>query len=169
MDGDGPGLLRGRYGTVPEAHSAGEPVIFFPIRYWDRWEERADAPELSYFGLELAQPAAFWKSFFWQDEEPGLDGVRLGVLMRSDADVPWDADPEETAGLDLFYSGSQNEIANPIGVQSNSVEWRVFIEYDQGAFDIERGLGHGWRATPRLTGFMVNYVGPSMTLRSVER
>ena len=31
------GLFRGRYGTAPNAHPAGAPVIWFPHRYWDRF------------------------------------------------------------------------------------------------------------------------------------
>ena len=169
MDRDGPGLFRGRYGTEPQAHQAGELVILFPMRYWDRWEERADAPELSYFGLELSQPAAFWRTFFWQDEDPGLEGVQLGILMRSDPEVPWDSDPELTEGLELFYTSMLDGGPLPIGVQSDRLQWRAFVEYGRGAFDVELGLAHGWRTTPRLTGLLVNYLGPSMTLRSVDR
>ncbi len=169
MDRNGPGLFRGRFGTFPETHTAGAPVILFPARYWDRWTERADAPELSYFGFELSQPAAFWREFFYEDEQPGLNGVQMGVLMRSDPSVPWDADPDETPGLEVFYRSEIAGGALPIGVQSDTVQWRVFVDYSQGAFDLQQGLGHGWRATPRLRGLATTYVAPSMSLRSVEK
>jgi hypothetical protein len=169
MDEKGGGLFRGRFGTQPEVHQAGEPVILFPFRYWDRWAPRADGPELAYFGLELDQPAAFWRSFFWQEEEAAHPGVRLGVLMRSDPRVPWDADPEQTEGLALFYRSEEGTTTKPILTQSDSVEWRFFIEYSSGAFDADTGAGHAWRATPLLQNVLVEYLGPSMTLRSVER
>jgi len=139
------------------------------MRYWDRWSERADGPELSYFAFELSQPAAFWREFQYLDESPGLEGVRVGVLMRTDSDVPWDADPDTTEGLSLFYSDESSGSPLPIGVQSDRIEWRVFIDYVQGAFDLELGMRHGWRSTPRLRSFFASYVAPSMTLRSVDR
>ncbi len=54
-------------------------------------------------------------------------------------------------------------------MQSDTVQWRVFVDYSQGAFDLQQGLGHGWRATPRLRGLATTYVAPSMSLRSVEK
>ena len=47
QDGRGSGLFRGRYGTLPQTHGGGAPVILFPFRYWDRWAHQADAPELA--------------------------------------------------------------------------------------------------------------------------
>ena len=169
MDGKAGGLFRGRYGTVPEAHQAGAPVILFPFRYWDRWAPRADGPELAYFGFELDQPAAFWRSFSWQEFEANQPGVRIGVLTRSDPKAPWDADPELTEGLDLFYRSEEGTTTKPILAQSDRVEWRFFVEYLNGAFDADTGQGHGWRATPAIDNVLVEYLGPSMTLRSVTR
>ncbi|MFT7484295.1 MAG: hypothetical protein ACI9F9_000135 [Candidatus Paceibacteria bacterium] len=168
MDGRGDGIFRGRYGTIPESHSAGEPVILFPMRYWDRWADQVDGPELAYFGIEINQPAAFWKQFSWSEQGVGLSGVGLGILMRTDRDVPWDADPDATDGLELFHSG-EGDVETWIGHQSPGVEWRVFVEYTAGAFDAETGMGHAWRTSPRLDNFIVDYLGPAMTLRSVER
>lgn len=166
-------MFRGRFGTEPSDHAAGTPVIFFPMRYWDRWAPMADGPELSYFGLELSQPAAFWRSFSWQEEGVGHPGVRLGVLVRSDRSIPWDSDPETTDGLDVFYRGEDDTSGNIIGTQSDGVEWRVFAEYSPEAFGVwgqeSWGKGHGWRVTPRMTNFLVDYLGPAMTLRSIDR
>ncbi len=167
MDERGGGIFRGRFGTTPEAHSAGEPVILFPFRYWDRWEANADGPELAYFGLEMNQPSAFWRSFSFEDESVGVPGSRMGVLMRTDKDVPWDADPETTKGLELFFQGDLQ--TNWIGHQAHGVEWRVFVDYEVGAFDEVTGSGHGWRTSPRLKNFIVDYMGPASTLRSVDR
>jgi len=169
-DQRGGGVFRGRYGSVGGAHSAGEPVILFPMRYWDRWEAQADGPELSYFGIEVSQPSTFWKSFAWEEEAVGLGGVDLGILMRSDPDVPWDADPELTDGLDVFYqSQDSGEIQKWIGTQTDRIEWRVFVEYTNGAFDPDTGFGHAWRTTPRLRSLLVDYIGPNVTLRRIDR
>jgi hypothetical protein len=40
----GDGLFRGRFGTGPARHPAGTPVLYFPFRYWDRWQERSEDP-----------------------------------------------------------------------------------------------------------------------------
>ncbi|HIG11140.1 MAG TPA: hypothetical protein EYG30_06770 [Planctomycetes bacterium] len=169
MDNKAAGIFRGRYGSQPAVHGAGEPVILFPARYWDRWSERADGPELSYFRFGLSQPAAFWQEFYFEDEQVGLAGVRLGVLMRSDPVAAWDADPDETEGLDLFYAGSMRDGALPIGRQSDRIEWRVFVDYGDGAFDFDHGLAHGWRTAPRLRAFAASFVAPALTLSSVGR
>ncbi|MFT7667363.1 MAG: hypothetical protein ACI8X5_000042 [Planctomycetota bacterium] len=173
MDERGSGIFRGRYGTQPESHAAGTPAIFFPMRYWDRWEPQVDGPELSYFGFELSQPAAFWRGFSWTEEAPVHPGIRLGVLMRTDESIPWDSDPEITDGLELFYENGRDTNMTPISAQSDRVQWRVFAEYTQEAFGIfgqqSWGRGHGWRTTPGLTSFLVEYLGPAMTLRSVDR
>lgn len=169
MDQKGRGIFRGRYGTAPAAHQAGEPVILFPFRYWDRWAAQVDGPELSYFGVEIDQPAAFWRSFFWQEQEAAHPGVRMGVLMRSDPGVAWDADPELTPGLELFYRSEEGTTSKPILTQTDRVEWRFFIEYQSGAFDVDTAAGHAWRATPLLRNVLVEYLGPSMTLRSAAR
>ncbi|HKX45780.1 MAG TPA: hypothetical protein VJP77_03695, partial [Planctomycetota bacterium] len=88
MDAGGPGLFRGRYGSNELAHPAGTAVIWFPFRYWDRWEPAADAPELHYFGFHLAQPDAYVRRAFFAVEETALGGARTGVLQRASPDVP---------------------------------------------------------------------------------
>ena len=169
MDQEGSGLFRGRFGTAATGHVAGTPVILFPFRYWDRWTERADAPELHYFGLSLSQPNAFWRSVFWDVEEPGVAGPQLGVLQRTRADVPWDTDPSESRYLNLLWDGMPEGEGNGIGVQSDRIEWRVFVRYEPGAFDPLDGMAHGWKAAPRLRLFGAEYMAPGMVLRRVER
>jgi len=165
----GDGIFRGRYGTTPGAHGAGQPVILFPFRYWDRWADRADAPELSCFDFELEQPAAWWRSFFWIDEEPAHGAVDVGMLVRTDAGVPWDEEPDRVAGLTLVRRGLEDGQPIAIGAQADRVEWRAFVEYRSGAFDYRTGLSHAWKTTPRLRQFGAFYLGPGMTLRSVLR
>jgi len=169
MDGRGSGIFRGRYGTTPAAHGFGEPVILFPIRYWDRWADRADAPEMSYFEFELNQPAAYWTGMFFDDESSAMPGAEMYVLQRTDPNVPWDADPESTDGLDLIRVGTQEGRDVPIGVQSDLIQWRVFVNYPAGAFDPITGASHSWRTTPRLRRIGAFYYAPCFQLRSVER
>ena len=166
-DAQGEGLFRGRFGTTPAAHSAGEAVILFPFRYWDRWAPRADASELAYFGFSHAQPAAFWNTFFFQTED--TDAARIGVLARTDPDVPWDADPETGRGLSLHWSGDDEGKPWSLGRQSDRADWRVFVIWSPGAFDVRTGMPHGWRQTPRLKLLGASYFAPSLTLRSVQR
>ncbi len=167
QDGRGEGLFRGRFGTTPATHASGDAVILFPVRYPDRWARRADAPELSYFGFGLDQPAAFWSSVFFAKQE--VEGSRIGVLLRPDPSTPWDADPDTDPHLAVLWEGNQNGKPVPVGHQSDRLTARVFVEYLAGAFDARSGLQHGWRQTPRLTTFSAFYLAPNVTLRSVER
>ena len=168
-DGRGRGLFRGRFGTEPAAHTVGTPVILFPFRYWDRWEPLADDPELSYFEFDVDQPDAFWRSVFWVDEDPPVSGTTLGVLQRLDPRVPWDAEPDRTKGLDLLLRGGVDRGGNPIGAQADRPQWRVFVRYDQDAFDPQNGRLHGWKTTPKLSLFGTEYLGPGRVLRRVDR
>lgn len=169
MDAEGDGVFRGRFGTAATTHLAGEPVILFPFRYWDRWADRADCPELSYFGLEVDQPSAWWRSVYWEAEASGFDGATVGVLQRTDPDVPWDADPDENPGLTLMWAGSKDGGEVPIGVQSDRIEWRTFVRYNPGAFDLETGISHGWKETPRLRRLGVTFLAPTRVLGSFDR
>ena len=168
MNAKGPGLFRGRYGTSPQRFDPGTPVILFPVRYWDRWAENADGPELHYYQFTVDQPDAYWKHVFWADEEAGHPGVELGVLARFDPEAPWDADPTRHKDLDLYWRGSSDGEPNPLGFQSDRTEFRTFVRYLPGAFNEER-TAHGWKTTPRLTLFAVEYMGPGLTLRRVTR
>ena len=166
-DGKGGGLFRGRYGTTPAAHTQGTVVILFPFRYWDRWQARADAPELAYFTLSVDQPSAWWDSFFFDTED--ADSARIGVLARFDPEAPWDGEPDEDPRLRLLWRGDAEGKAIPIGRQSDRVDWRVFVKYDGGAFDPATGLAHGWKQTPTLKRLAAFYFAPPTVLSSVER
>ena len=156
---NGGGLFRGRFGTRPNGHSAGSPVIAFPFRFWDRWTLGADAPELSFFGFEASEPDAYWRSVFWSaDYERG--GAYIGCLLRTDPSVPWDADPATTRGLYLFEGGAIDAGGNPLGFQSGRVEARLFTRYREGSFDFLDGLSHGWKQGPRVRAFGFEYLAP---------
>ena len=163
----GEGLFRGRFGTAPDSHPAGSAAVLFPFRYWDRWATRADAPELGFCGGSIDQPDAYWSSFFFSEEE--VEGCELGVLVRLDPRVPWDADPEKEPRLRELGSGDENGAPIPLGAQSDQLSWRVFARYAPGAFAADTGLSHAWRRTPRLSRVGAFYFGPGVVLRSVER
>ncbi|NOT29458.1 MAG: hypothetical protein HOP15_03310, partial [Planctomycetes bacterium] len=169
MDRKGPGLFRGRFGTQRAAHVSGTPVILFPFRYWDRWSELADAPEMTYYELSLDQPDAYWKRVFWKAGEAGHPGPELGVLQRTNPETPWDAAPDDKIGLTQLRYGKLDADGNPIGVQSDRVEWRVFVRHLPGSFDALEGLAHGWKESPRLELFGVEYMGPGRTLARADR
>jgi len=167
MDEKGDGLFRGRYGTAAAPHVQGEPVILFPFRYWDRWQSRADAPELSYFGLSIDQPSAYWDACFFEKED--AEACQIGVLERVEPDAPWDADPESDPRLRLHWQGDLEGRPIPIRRQSDRIDWRVFVKYAPGAFDPSTGLAHGWKQTPVLKKFGAFYYGPPICLSSVVR
>jgi type II secretory pathway pseudopilin PulG len=171
-DGRGDGLFRGRFGTVPNAHAAGTPVILFPYRYSDRWTEKSDAPELGYFGLTLDQPNAHWRTSFFSVEEPSSGLVKVETLQRLSNDgeplPPWDGEPGVTKGLALLREGMPEGVGHRIGKQADRAEWRVHVRYQRGAFDEQNGLAHGWKQTPRLRALGAEFTAPSLVLRRVD-
>jgi hypothetical protein len=169
LDGQGDGIFRGRFGTPAQGHALGAPVIWFPARYWDRYAPRADAPEMSWFGFERHQPGAFWESFFF-DSDPGFQGMaQIGVLARTDPDVPWDADPDTTDGLDLYWRGRKDGQELALDRQSDHIEWRVVVRYTGGSCDPTTGRSHGWKETPRFLRLGSTCTAPGIVLRSLDR
>jgi hypothetical protein len=169
MDRKGDGIFRGRYGTAPASHGAGEPVILFPFRYWDRWADRADGPELSYFSFVLDHPNAYFQSVFWSVESTGIPGTQISVLERTDPKVPWDSEVDKTKGLRLLQEGMPKGEGNPMNAQRDRAEWRVFVRYGPSAFDAITGMSHAWKQTPRLKLFGVQYLGPDLVVRRVDQ
>ena len=45
----------------------------------------------------------------------------------------------------------------------------AFVRHAPGSFDPDDGLAHGWKTTPRLELFGVEYMGPGRTLSRVDR
>jgi hypothetical protein len=176
MDEKGPGLFRGRYGTPRAAHGVGTPVILWPFRYWDRWSELADAPEMAYYQLALDQPDAFFRRAFWRQSASGVAGPELLVLQRTNEATPWDAPPDELDpltkqpnGLRLLSPRKLGGEGETIGVQTDRVEWRLHVRHQPGSFDALTGAAHGWKSTPELELFGVEYLGPGRTFSRVDR
>ncbi|MCA9000459.1 MAG: hypothetical protein KDB61_00955, partial [Planctomycetes bacterium] len=170
QDGEGPGVFRGRFGTEPAAALAGTPVIFFPWRYWDRWQPGCDVPELSYLGLRVDQPGALFEDVFYQVDPIPFGGVTMESMLRMHRALPWDGDPDETPGLFLLDRGTEkDEQPWVLDVVSDALEARFFVEYQPGCFDPINGGRHGWKYTPRLRRFGVGYEAPGEVLWSVDR
>jgi type II secretory pathway pseudopilin PulG len=161
-------LFRGRYGTSPDAHLADTPVIQFPYRYWDRWAERADASELAYFALCADQPGAWWREGFWQDQGAAAPGPHIGVLMRADQAVPWDAEPSDGGPLRLEYEGMPEGKPHAYGIVADRMEFRVFVKHEPSSFDFINGTAHGWKTVPRLRLLGLRSYAPGRTLRRVD-
>ena len=168
-DGEGGALFRGRFGTAASSHVVGTAALLFPTRYWDRWADSSDAPELSYFGFAAGQENAYWTGAFFEESESQHAGAQLGMLVRASPDVPWDADPDNTDGLWLFDGATDESTRLSLGAQSDLLEWRVFVRYEPGAFDFVSGLSHGWKTTPELRFTGAEFVAPRVTLYREDR
>jgi type II secretory pathway pseudopilin PulG len=174
MDRKGGGLFRGRFGSPASPQAASTPVILHPFRYWDRWADRADAPELAYFGVSFDQPNAFWRSSFFEAEEPSSGMARVEVLQRvtqsaGQPALPWDAEPEPGGDLSLLEEGFEETQGRPIGTQADRLEWRAYVRFQPGAFDPAAGASHGWKQTPRLRLLGAEFLAPDLVLRRVDR
>jgi hypothetical protein len=168
-DGRGPALLRGRFGTQAASHAAGSAVVLWPFRYWDRWAERADAPELGYFSFEVSTPEARIERYFFETQPGPTGAARLLVLARGDPSIPWDAAPERGSGLERATDGRPGDGGLPMPVQRGTPAWRVFVQYAPGSFDALTGQAHGWKETCELIRFGATYRAPSRVLGRIER
>lgn len=168
-DHKGAGLFRGRFGTVASSQPAGTPVVLFPHRYWDRFAEEADAPELHYFGFALHEPDAFLLRTWFERDDPPEGGATLAVLLRVDPSVPWDSEPRANSGLMRLTDAGLARGGLRLAVQTSKAEWRVYTEYPSGAFDASTGLPHGWKRVPRLPSLGVEFLAPGRVLSAQER
>ncbi|WP_145068637.1 hypothetical protein [Engelhardtia mirabilis] len=159
QDGKGAGLFRGRFGTEPDAHPEGAPVIHFQTRYWDRYPDDSDAPELQFLGLDLPQPDAWVRSVLVEQTEPSFGGVRTGLMIRTDPTVAWDADPEKTPGLKRYWLDQLAGRPAPVRAQASRVELRLFHQFEQGAFDPLSG-SQGWKDVPVIEQVAIDYIAP---------
>lgn len=160
---EGRGLFRGRFGTTPVSAQAGEPVIWFPFRYWDRYHERADDPELAYFQVTWSLAPVYLKSLYWQEEEADAL-VDVQCLFRVDGLGSFADDPEKRDGLFSFTDGAVNQQPNPLNWQGSRFEARFMTVYKPGAFDPTANLSHSWKKTPKVRAVVVDYEGEGRVL-----
>ncbi len=167
-DGGGAGIFRGRFGTVPARHAARAIVLRLPFRYWDRAARNADNPEMGYFQFPIHRHGAFFKSLSWGEKFPHKN-LDIRVLARVDRRAPWDSEPNgRTNGLFEFVNPRGQDDPNRIDMQADLLELRVFLEYRSGAFGAYFDAD-GWKDTPWLTKFRVDYVQPNEVLFREER
>ncbi|MEM7198973.1 MAG: hypothetical protein AAF628_01825 [Planctomycetota bacterium] len=159
----GRGLFRGRYGSLPVSASAGEPVIFFPHRYWDRQHERADDPEMAYLQVTWDLAPVYFRSLWWDDDEPD-PLIDQQCLVRIDGRGSFADDPETTPGLFLLEDGAPGELPNPLGWQGSRLEARFFARYRRGAFDANRFGQGAWKKAPTVRALEILYEAESRLL-----
>ena len=165
-DADGAGVFRARFGTDAAQHPSGAPVVGHPFRHWDRWTLRSDAPELHYFGFNPSEPDAYWLRSFW-NASYDRGGPYIGMLVRTDPSIPWDADPDVTEGLYLFDGGKMDSGGNPLGFQSDRVEARLFMSFRRGAYDVVDGLNPGWKIAPEVSAVGFELLAPGAVFERV--
>jgi len=164
------GLFRGRYGTRPESHAQGTLVYVFPYRFEDRYQERADDPELAWVGVFLKARGGFYQELSWTADQTS-ELVDLVVAARVGGRGRFSDDPEEVPDLFLFTTpgGTQTD-RNELLRQGDDLELRIFTRYLDGAFDSaafepdpgsHRGGSNEWKRAPRLKALGVQWIaGP---------
>jgi hypothetical protein len=163
----GRGLFRGRYGTRPQAMDAGQPVIWFPFRYWDRNQERSEDPELAHFQCTWHTGPVWFRSFYW-DEDRADAHVDLHCHLRVDGSGSFADDPNATPGQFLFEQGrivdDQGTRPNPLGWQGSRIEARFRAVYKPGAFDPATFLSNSWKKAPSVRAVVLGVEGESRIL-----
>ena len=152
------GLYRGRYGTAPASASTGEAVVQFPFRYWDRYAELSDDPELGYFQVTSTAAPSHFRSLTWR-EETREGTVDVVCLVRTDSRAPWDADPDTTPGLWMFTRNGDDENPRILDAHASRLEVRFATKYLSGAFDFVTMTAHGWKTAARVSKVTVEYEG----------
>ena len=94
-----------------------------------------------------------------EDRDPPAEHLGDGA----DADNNGDGSVDEGDRIRLSGEGE------PIGVQTDAVEWRIHVRHQPGSFDALTGAAHGWKSLPKLELFGVEYLGPSRTYTRSER
>jgi hypothetical protein len=151
------GLFRGRFGTTVQSGSSGEPVIMFPFRYWDRYYERTDDPELAYFQLTATETPVFYRTLRWREETQD-PRVSVVCLCRTDSLVPWDGVPG-AGGLWQFTGSTANSPPHRIAAQASRLEMRFATVYKPGVLDLVAFRAHGWKTTARVEDVRLEYEG----------
>ncbi len=157
------GLFRARYGTTAQGASSGEAVIHWPFRYWDRYVEQNDDPELAYFQLTTNEAPCFFRGMRWREETQDAR-VDVVCVVRTDPRVPWSTEPGTVPGLYAFRIGSGGDGWQRIAAQSARLEMRFFATYEAGAIDLTTFTAHAWKTTAVVDDVRVDYEGQSRIL-----
>lgn len=152
------GLFRGRFGTAPQGGTTGEALIGFPFRYWDRYAERSDDPELAYAQLTTTAAPAFFRTLQWREETRDAR-VDVVCLVRADGRAEWTDDPEPTPDLWRFEQAADAAVQHRIATQASRLELRFETVYKSGVLDLVTFLQHGWKTTARVEDVRLEYEG----------
>jgi len=164
VDGTGShGLFRGRYGTEPMGASAGEPLIWMPFRYWDRYVERSDDPEQAYFQLTTREAPVFFRTLYWQQETQDAL-VEVVCLLRADEHGSFRDDPKATFGLQQWNKPPVADRPYVLGIQATQLELRFAHVYKPGCLDLATYRAHGWKTAPRVKDVRLEYEGEGRVL-----
>ncbi|MEZ5989975.1 MAG: hypothetical protein R3F30_12780 [Planctomycetota bacterium] len=166
----GKGILRGRYGTTPEAHEADAMAIAWPVRYLDLYHDRCDEPELCRFDFSLEAPDLFATRVGWQEEIPDahLDVV---MLARGDERTTFAAEPKGPGnGLWYFESPTDKDgqLGRWLGYQASRWDFRFHVKYGQGSFDPVTFTEPAWKRTASVRTFVFGYHGRTRVLEEQE-
>jgi hypothetical protein len=186
----GGGLFRGRYGTDATAADSGVAVFWQPVRTWDRFAEFSDDPELSYFYLSAQLTDAFVKRIYW-DEGTVPERVNVRVLARLNEAADWNAQGDRILylstdgstmpqGRDVRTLKNENPLKflrlmetpqadNLINLQAEKVECRMFVIYEQGAYQWNEPAALGWKFSPKVNAFHIEHMTQNRTRRHVDR
>ena len=161
------GLLRGRFGTTPAAHTDGAVAISFPNRWMDNYIPRADSGAGSWLQIGFEEPQALWQSLRYETEIPD-SSIHVRALVRGGL-ATWEDDPSNTPGLLEFDRGRRsNGGAQPIGLRSDRLDLRIMFDWGVGSFDPSTFEAKAWTMEPRLRNLMVDYYATSRVERSQE-
>jgi len=162
------GLFRGRFGTRPRAFSAGDFAIRYPFRYWDRWKDRSDHPEMAVLDVGACLPGAFVTGVSWDEEPSPSSRTDVRVLVRLDGRASFGDEPRGAGnGLYRFDDPSPGGLPNPIGASADTVEIRAGFAYEADAFD-GRFISNAWKETPSVRSITLRYLSPSAVLYREE-
>jgi hypothetical protein len=157
------GLFRGRFGTTPVSAESGEAVIFFPCRFWDRWHERADDPEMAHFQVTLNESPVWMTGLTWEVEQTD-PLVELHCLVRVDGRSAWTDDPKKAPGMFLLDKGKVDNKSNPLAYQGSRIEARFATIYKPGSFDGRQFLKSSWKVAPFCKSLGISFEGQTRVL-----
>ena len=152
------GLFRGRYGTQPQGASAGEVVISWPFRYWDRFAEFSDDPELAYSQITTNEAPVFFRDLRWREETKD-SRVQVICRVRTDSHAPWTAEASAFPGLWEFAGKPADGAAHKLNRGASRLEIRFQTVYQPGCVDLQAFTQHGWKTSARVEDVRIQYEG----------
>ena len=71
--------------------------------------------------------------------------------------------------LKFLYAMEDSRADNLINLQADRIEVRIFMIYEDSAFNWEDPSAIGWKSTPQVQSFGIEYVQQNRTRRHVDR